>query len=698
MIDLLYPAVLVSAGLIMAAIFTSVVAFRFGAPLLLIFLAVGLIAGENGLGLRYNDPSSAYVIGSIALAVILFDSGFGTRIAAFRQASFPAIGLATVGVVLTAGLLGVAARFLFGFSWPEAFLLGAIVSSTDAAAVFFLLRVGGIDIRERVRSTLEVESGSNDPMAIFLTITFVEVIASGAPLAELTGQFITGFILQMGGGLILGLLGGMAIVRLVNRLRLETGLYPVVVLAASLVLFGFTGLVGGSGFLAVYVAGLYAGNRKLRAATTLKRFQDGMTWLAQIIMFLMFGLLATPAEFPVILLPSLLAGVFLIVVARPIAVWLCLLPFRPPQAETAFIAWVGLRGAVSLLLALLPRMENLPNGQAIFNSVFVIVITSLIVQGWTIKPLARRLALIIPPRIGPVEKVELELPGAAHHELVVYHIVPDSPVALGERIPRWAMPSLVVRDGQSMRYQFAGRIQAGDYLYLFTPPRNVRLLDRLFASRTKLDENDKDFFGEFQINAKQTIAGLAQAYGLALSGDPQTPIGQFMTERLGGDAEIGDRVPIQFVELIVREIDDKGAITSAGLVLEPEQVVVSAIPREILQAARSVIARLRRLAMPSGQDRSRLSGTDRERRAPVFGNAVRRLLPKAWVAHELEDRGPGGEGEQEPVDRQERNEPSEAEGAAQAQSAKGGDGRTEKDAEQIAGIDGNEGPSGSRLG
>jgi cell volume regulation protein A len=473
-------------------------------------------------------------------------------------------------VVLTTVFVGIAARLIFGFPWLQSFLLGAVISSTDAAAVFFLLRVGGINLRDRVRSVLEIESGANDPMAIFLTVTLIEVITLGIPDQGLTLVFAIAFFREMGLGLVLGLAGGFAIVRLVNRLDLESGLYPVVVLAAALVLFGIAGVFHCSGFLAVYVAGLYAGNRRLREALALRRFQDGMTWLAQIGIFVVFGLLATPSEFPRVLLPGLLLAIFLIFIARPLAVWTCMLPFRFHREETAFVGWVGLRGAVSLLLAILPLVEALPRGQQIFNTAFIMVLASLLIQGWTIRPMARRLGLIIPPTIGPVDKVELELPGSATHELVVYHVVADSPVARGERIPRWARPSLVVRKGQSMRPQFAGRLEADDRVYLFTSPRNIRLLDRLFASPAKVEADDKDFFGEFYIDTNHTLGELAQAYGVEPPADANTTIGAYMLERLAGHAEIGDRVPVGLVELIVRTTDDKGAITAAGLALAPE--------------------------------------------------------------------------------------------------------------------------------
>jgi potassium/hydrogen antiporter len=570
MLETMYLAILIGAGLVMAAVFTSWIAFRFGAPILLIFLSVGLIAGEDGLGLKFDDAAAAYFLGSVALAIILFDSGFGTRLAAFRQAAMPAIVLATVGVVLTTALVGVAAHFVLSLHWLQSFLLGAVVSSTDAAAVFFLLRVGGIHLRDRVRSVLEVESGCNDPMAIFITVTLVELITMGTPQEGVTLAFAFAFLREMGLGFLLGLGGGFAIVRLVNRLDLESGLYPVVVLAASLVLFGIAGVLHCSGFLAVYVAGLIAGNRRLRQALLLRRFQDGMTWLAQIGMFVVFGLLATPSEFPHLILPGIAIGIFLIFVARPFAIWLCLSPFRFQREETTFVAWVGLRGAVSLLLGILPLMAGLPSGQTIFNAAFIVVLVSLIVQGWTIRPMARQLGLIIPPTLGPVDKVELELPGTANHELVVYHVVPDSPVARGERIPRWARPSLLVRKGQSMRPQYAGRIEADDRVYLFTAPRNIRLLDRLFASPAPVEEDDKDFFGAFYIDTSHTLAELAQAYGVAPEGDPATPIGVFMLERLGGQAEVGDRVPVGYLELIVRDTDESGAVTGAGLAVAPE--------------------------------------------------------------------------------------------------------------------------------
>ncbi|CAN7396595.1 potassium/proton antiporter [Rhizobium rhizogenes] len=565
-----YVIVLVCTVLILIAAFSSLLAFRFGAPLLLLFLLIGLLAGTDGLGIEFSNNYLAYILGSLALAVILFDSGYGTPIQAFKLAAAPALTIASLGVLVTAALFGLASTWLLGFTWLQGLLLGSIVASTDAAAVFFLLRIGGINIRDKVRSTLEVESGTNDPMAIFLTLALVELLASGEGYGGINLTMLATFIQQMGLGVILGLLGGMMIVLIVSNLETDRGLTPIFVLALALLVFSFTGAVGGSGFLAVYVAGIYAGNRKMPASASIKRFQDGMTWLAQIIMFLVLGLLATPSQFPAIAIPAVALALFLIFVARPIAVWLCLLPFDYTQRETGFVAWVGLRGAVSILLAIMPILGNLEAGQTYFNVAFIVVLVSLLLQGWTIKPMARRLGLIVPPRMGAVDKVEVDLPGAANHELLSYRVVKDSPVLRGERIPRWAMPSLVVRDGKSMRYQYAGRLRENDLVYLFVTPSYSRLLDRLFASRAPVDPEDTDFFGAFSISPLRPAADLDAAYGPGLLSEQEKglTIAELMRQRLGGKADYADRVRLGEIILIVRELDENDHIQSVGMSLE----------------------------------------------------------------------------------------------------------------------------------
>ncbi|MCZ4290412.1 potassium/proton antiporter [Hoeflea alexandrii] len=597
--DTFYLVTLASMSLILIAAFSSLLAERFGAPLLLLFLLIGLIAGVDGLGIDFSNNSAAYMLGSIALAIILFDSGYGTSLHSFRQAAVPSLTLATIGVLLTAILFGIAASFLLGFSWLEGLLLGSIVASTDAAAVFFLLRTGGINIRDRVRSTLEVESGTNDPMAIFLTAALVGIVASGEDLGGAGLDLLVLFGKQIGLGLVMGLLGGILIVQIIRRIPVERGLAPIFVLALALLVFAYTSAIGGSGFLAVYVAGIYAGNRKIQPKASIMRFQEGMTWLAQIIMFLVLGLLATPSQFPQIILPAIGLAIFLVFIARPLAVWLCLLPFDFTQRETGFVAWVGLRGAVSILLAILPILGNLENGQLYFNTTFIVVMVSLAIQGWTVKPIAHRLGLIVPPQIGAIDKLELDLPGTASHELLAYRVVADSPVLRGERIPRWARPSLVIRDGKSMRYQYAGRLRENDQVYLFIAPGFSRLLDRLFASKLAVNEDDNEFFGTFTIDPSRSGEELDNAYGPGVLGEAEKAmsISELMEQRLGGKLDYADRVKVGRIVLIVRQIDEHGLVSSVGISLEPV-APATRLPlflnlRELIQMARD-FARKRR--------------------------------------------------------------------------------------------------------
>ncbi|MEQ1404405.1 potassium/proton antiporter [Neorhizobium sp. Rsf11] len=599
-----YIILLVGTVLVLSAALSSLLAFRFGAPLLLVFLSIGLLAGVDGLGIQFENYSFTFMLGSLALAIVLFDSGFMTPAHSFRIAAAPALTLASAGVLLTAGIFAIAASFFLGFSFVEGLLLGSIVASTDAAAVFFLLRIGGINIRDRVRSTLEVESGTNDPMAIFLTIALSELVATGQGFSGLDFRFLMLFIEQMGLGLIFGLFGGMMIVWVLNRFTSDRGLAPIFVLTLALLVFAFTGVMGGSGFLAVYVAGIYSGNRRMFAKQQIVRFNEGLTWLAQIIMFLVLGLLATPSQFPAILLPAIGLALFLMFVARPVAVWLSLLPYDFTQQETGFVAWVGLRGAVSILLAIMPILSGVESGSVFFNTTFIIVLASLLVQGWTIRPVAERLGLIIPPRMGAVDKVELDLPGKATHELISYRVMKDSPILSGERIPRWAMSSLVIRDGRSMRYQYAGRLKEGDQVYLFVAPSYTKLLDRLFASRVPVEEDDAEFFGAFAISPTRPARELDAAYGPGLlsANEQNMTVGDLMTSRLGGRAEYADRIRFGSIVLIVRELDEHDEIRSLGISLEPVEPATN-LPifinmREIAHRIRDLLRKYRGKPVP----------------------------------------------------------------------------------------------------
>ena len=558
--------ILVCAGLAIASVFTSVLAFRAGAPLLLFFLLVGLMAGRGGPGgIVFASAPNAYLIGSAALAIILFDSGFHTSLKSYRHAALPAISLATIGVTVTAGLVALPGHFLLGLDWPRAALLGTILSSTDAAALFFLLRVGGITIRDRVRSTLEVESGTNDPMAIFLTLTLVDLIVAQHDMSAWLLPFR--LIIQAGVGVGLGLMGGALIIAVVNRIRLEPGLYPVVVVGLAVTIFALSNLLGGSGFLSAYLAGLVAGNARLQSSGAIRRFQEGITWLAQIAMFVTLGLLADPSQFSKVAWPGVILATVLIFIARPIAVVLCLLPFRFSRRENAFMSWVGLRGAVSILLALVPVVGGVSDANVLFDVSFLVVVASLAIQGWTVRPLARLLGLIVPERSGPADRVAVDLPGLADRELVAYVLHPDSPVAEGRALPRWARPVLV-RRGETVR-SAPGQLQAGDRVYLLVTHAQVALLDVLFGRRREDSDADARLYGDFAIAPDATVKSLREAYDLPLdSRDDTETLSSLFRREFRSDLEIGDRLKLGPVDLIVREMAE-GRITSVGIALEP---------------------------------------------------------------------------------------------------------------------------------
>ena len=566
--DTLNGILLLVSALLVIAILSSRLSHRAGAPLLLVVLLVGLLAGEDGIGrIDFDDAPGAYALGTVGLALILFDSGFGTRLSTIRLAAAPALVLATVGVVLTTALIALPIHFLLGFNLLESLLLGSIVASTDAAAVFFLLRVGGITLRERVRSILEVESGSNDPMAIFLALMLVGLLGANAAEPGWLAMAID-FVRQMGFGLAFGFAGGWLVVATVNRLDLEGGLYPLLVALAALAIFAVTNLAHGSGYLAVYVAGIVAGNNRIRRRRELERFTEGLTWLAQIAMFMTFGLLATPSEFPAVLWPAILIGLCLIFVARPIAATISLAPFRLGAAETAFIGLIGLRGAVSILLAILPLLESLPHARTIFNVTFILVMMSLIVQGWGLKPLAQVMKLVVPKRLGPIDRIHLELPDEGAHELVAYRLHADSPLLTNRSLPRWVRPALIVRDGRSIRHLRIGRLQAGDTIYVFVRPHRRPLLDRLVASPRALDKNDQEFFGEFTIAPDTPILELAEFYGADLHHRIEGQnVRDFLEREFGPPMAVGDRISLGTIELIVRELDERRHVTEVGLSL-----------------------------------------------------------------------------------------------------------------------------------
>ena len=398
--DFVNLPLLAAAGLVFASVLAGLFSARIGFSFLLVFLCAGILAGEDGLGgYRFDDYKLGFWVGNLALAIILLDGGMRTTFATFRTGLRPASVLASLGVVLCAGITAVAGVVFIGLDWGTAMLLGAIVGSTDAAAVFSLLTRSGVVLNERVAATLEIESGVNDPMAVYMTLALITLLESttwsGADLLTTARTFGQ----QFGWGAMVGVGSGFAMAALLRHVASRDaggGILALLIGAGGLCVFAGTGLLDGSGFLAIYLYGLIVANRASQAVLPTLAAMDGYAWLAQAGMFLLLGLLVTPSKMADSLGSGLAIALTLILVARPVAVWLCLLPFRFTARETWFIAWVGLRGAVPIVLALFPLMAGTPQAGLLFNIAFMVVLVSLLTQGTTIAFMARRLGVALP--------------------------------------------------------------------------------------------------------------------------------------------------------------------------------------------------------------------------------------------------------------------------------------------------------------
>jgi cell volume regulation protein A len=561
---------LLGAVLVLLGILSSLVATRFGAPLLLVFLGLGMLAGEDGPGgIKFSDYRLTYLIGSLSLAVILFDGGLRTKFATLRGAIGPATMLATVGVIITAGLTGVLSAYIFHLSLLEGLLLGAVVSSTDAAAVFFLIHAGGLQLKRRVGATLEMESATNDPVAVFLTVVIVQLVTA-LPVANAHQGFeiFEMLILHASVGTLGGVIGGMISSWLLNRINLPGGLHPLLVIALAVLIYAATSVLEGSGFLAVYLAGLILGNRPLRASASIVTVNDAATWLSQIIMFMVLGLLVTPSRLVIYAVPAGMIAVFLLIIGRPLAVWLCLTPFRFSWREKTLASWVGLRGAVSIFLAAIPTLSGVKHAELYFDVAFVVVLVSLIVQGWTLTWAARKLDLALPRTAGPVHRSELDLPGQLEFEMVGYPVQGESAVMNGAAVPAWARPAFVVRQQSILTPTQAGRLRSGDYAYYLAPPERVARLDQVFAPHAELLASNEPFFGEFTFEGSVKLKEVAAFYGLEV--DPaiaELTISAFFINRFDGKPEVGDHLHLGSAEIIVREADDD-KVVRAGLQLD----------------------------------------------------------------------------------------------------------------------------------
>jgi potassium/hydrogen antiporter len=587
-LDSVSLAILLGAVLVMAGILSSLLALRFGAPLLLVFLLIGMLAGDSGPGqLSFDDVRSTYLVGSVALALILFDGGLKTRFQSVRAVLAPSTVLATVGVLLTALVTAPFAKYVLDLNWAESLLVGAVVASTDAAAVFLLVHAQGLRLRPRVGATLEAESGTNDPFAVFLTLMLVEYISLGqSSFAYIALEFL----LQAGLGAVVGVVGGRLVVVALNRVALPQGLHAPFVATAALVIFGAAQISHASGFLAVYLAGIIIGNRPTRAHNSVVTFLDAATWLAQIVMFVLLGLLVSPQRLVSSIVPAVIVALVLMLLARPLAVFLCLAPFRFNWREKLFIAWTGLRGAVAIFLASIPMLVGLSKAYLYFDVAFVVVFISLLLQGWTLAPAARLLHVALPRADRGPRRVELDLPGQLEQQLVGYPVRSRSLYFRRGLIPSWSKPTLVIRDERILSPAEADPIAAGDYIYLLAPPEKAEALDRFFVDMAPSSAPDPHLLGDFTVSGEHTLGELAQIYGVAVSEDQaRLTLADYFDIHLDYAPKEGAELVLDPIVLVARSISG-GRVNVIGLRLPEDEEV--AVPMTRLKRFRRKLAEI----------------------------------------------------------------------------------------------------------
>ena len=475
---------LIGSILLLASVFTSKTSARFGIPTLVLFIGIGMLAGSEGPGgIYFYEPKLAQILGVIALNFILFSGGLDTKFESIRPVLWRGISLSTLGVLFTTITVGIFVHLITNFTLLEGLLLGAIVSSTDAAAVFSILRSKNIGLKGYIRPTLEFESGTNDPFAFGLTITLTSLISMGeSPGFGLIFHFLKEILF----GAVIGLVLGRIVLFVLNKISLDIeGLYPVFLMAFVFFAFSITGILGGNGFLAVYIAGLVLGNNNFIHKKSIIKFYDGQAWLMQIIMFLTLGLLVFPSHILPVMWSGILISLILIFVARPIGVFISLSFFkRIKLREKLFISWVGLRGAVPIVFATYPLIANVEKSNTIFNLVFFISTISVLLQGTTLPIVAKWLRVIVPNNVKRKFALDLELTDSPDSEMIEM-LLPDSSPAIGNSLvnldfPKKAFIVMIQRNGKYIRPGGSTIVEKGDKLLILAS--NTEVIEDVFKN------------------------------------------------------------------------------------------------------------------------------------------------------------------------------------------------------------------------
>ncbi|WP_430738401.1 potassium/proton antiporter [Psychrobacter sp. VH5] len=586
--DTLNILYLVGALLIFASIMASTLSARLGVPLLLLFLIVGMLAGEQGiLGIEFSQYGIANFVGQAALACILLDGGLRTSFKSFRVGLKPAVTLATWGVLTTVMVLGVFVTWLLDVDWRFGLLMAAIVGSTDAAAVFSLLRNGGVKLNDRVQATLELESGANDPLAILLVTGLIALNVDPA------GQTVLGFLglllQQLGVGLGMGLLFGYLLARLLPKVHLAEGMYAILILSAGLSVFAATNLLGGSGFLAVYLTGVLIGNHKVRSTEHVMRVMDSFAWLSQAVLFVVLGLLVTPSNVINLWHYSVAIAAFMILVARPIAVYTSVKPFKFKDREIGFISWVGLRGAVPITLAILPVMAGIDNAFMLFDIAFGVVVLSLILQGTTIPFMANVFRVRIPTNKDPKEEHEVWVSDKASITLYEFEVqagafaIGRHPLSISNRIsPDEISVFALVRGQQIVVVEEDTKLRYGDSVWYAMRGNHASKIAKIFNDTTLDRKAIDDFYGDWLLSPSVKLGDLpfftdmATSESLADTLKYKNPknteskweqtVAEYVAQSLETAPVSGDTVEIDDVwSLVIKEVDDKGKLRTIGL-------------------------------------------------------------------------------------------------------------------------------------